>query len=218
MEVNKIYFYHDFKKISYVVWKRILQDLLNYHMIKSDLEWAESMNDKYMQIKTYIDHNGILPDSAKEQSLIDTIDLLKKQIEELKSLNSLSSTSKSRIKQLEEELKKNEDELIFFNKYIKDNICIYKNKVTEQQFFSKRKTALIIQEKMVLNLVDDINFSKTITIKKINTLTKRIKKQIPFDNFDIELLYKYIKQYIDVILTTDDNGYDFLQKNLFLDY
>ncbi len=217
-KTNQPFYYHDFKKISYVVWQRILPDLLNYHSLLSDFEWVDEMDEKYMQIKTYLDHSGILPDEAKEESIKDTIKLLQEQLKEVKSLNSNSDISKARIKELENEIAKNKDELEFFNKYIKNNPCLFKGKANGQQYFSSRKKALIVQEKMVLNLVDELKFSKKMSSKKIKSIEERINRLVDIKNFDLKKLYRYIKPYIDVILTTPDSGYEFLQKNLFLDY
>ena len=215
---NQTFYYHDFKKISYVVWQRILPDLLNYHSLISDFEFVDEMNVKYKQIKTYLDHSGILPDVAKEQSIKDTISLLKDQLKEIKNLNSNSNISKLRIKEIESEIKKNEEELEFFNLCIKNNPCLFKGKANDQQYFSSRKKALIVQEKMIINLVDELNFSKKLSLRKIKAIENRINKLVNINNFDLNKLYRYIKPHIDIILSSSDNGYEFLQKNLFLDY
>lgn len=215
---EKIYFYHDFKKISLVVWKRIIQDVLSYHMIVSDLKWVEQMQDTYKELKLYIDKNGILPNEAKEEALIDTIKMLKDQINQIKDLNANTSISKEKLEALNKELLWNEKEYEFYLRYIKYNRFVYKQKKQGPQFFNKRKTALVIQEKMLLNLLDEISFSKKRAAKKIIQLKSRISAQVGFSSFDLESLYKYINPYIDDILKSDDFAYDFLQKNLFLDY
>ncbi len=217
-QTNTIYFYHDFKKINFITWKRILQDLLDYHMIASDLEWVDNLHDVYIEIKTYMDKNGILPDEAKEQALNDNIDLIKTQIQELEALGNHTKMSQKKIRELTEELTKNQEELDFYNKYIKNNRFVFKKDKKGQQFFNKRKTALEIQEKMILNLYDDISFSKKHTMRKLERIGKRIAEEVQIKDFDIVSLYKYIKPYVNVIMTTPDYGYDFLQKNLFLDY
>lgn len=217
-DCQKINFYHDFKKISLVVWKRILQDLLNYHAIVNDLEWMESLEKEYTELKVYLKYNGLLPDEAKEMSLIETISLIKEQIKELEDLNSNTDISKKRINDLKNDLIKNEDELLFFNTYIKNNRFIYNNNLSSNQMFEKRKKALLIHEKSLINLIDEANYSKRSLLRKKEQLKKRVSNAVVFDSFNFDKLYVYIKPYIDIIISTPDNGYDYLQKNLYLDY
>ncbi len=187
-------------------------------MISIDLDWVNELHDAYIEIKTYIDKNGILPDEAKEQALIDNVHLIKTQIKELEELGNNTKLSQKKILELGEELKKNEDELDFYNKYIKNNRFVFKGDKKGQQFFAKRRTALEIQEKMILNLYDDISFSKKHILRKLDRIAKRIEMEIDFPNFDVISLYKYIKPYVDIIMREEDFGYSFLQKNLYLDY
>ncbi len=186
-------------------------------MISIDLDWVNTLHDTYIEIKTYIEKNGLLPDEAKEQALIENISLIKTQMNEIEALGNQSKISRNKLKELDEELKKNEDELDFYNKYIKHNRFVFKGDKKGQQFFAKRRTALEIQEKMVLNLYDDISFSKKHVLRKLDRIAKRIEMEIDFPNFDVISLYKYIKPYVDIIMSEEDFGYDFLQKNLYLD-
>ena len=77
-------------------------------MIASDLEWVDNLHDVYIEIKTYMDKNGILPDEAKEQALNDNIDLIKTQIQELEALGNHTKMSQKKIRELTEELTKNQ--------------------------------------------------------------------------------------------------------------
>lgn len=212
------FYYHDFKKISFTSWTRILQDLLDYHMISSDLSWVTDLQNMYMEIKIYIEKNGILPDAIKENTLKENIAFLTSQKEELLHLGNQTEMSHTKIASLDKEIQAYQEELDFYEKYIKNNRFVYKKNKSGNQYYDERKQSLKIESHMLQDLLDDISFSEKNTLRKLNNIGERIKQEVGFENFDMVSLYLYTRPYIDIIMHTEDYGYEFLMTNLYSDY
>ncbi len=212
------FYYHDFKKISFLSWTRILQDVIDYHMISADLSWVQDLQQIYQEVKIYIEKNGILPDAIKEATLNENIAFLTAQKEELLSLGNQTSMSHSKIKSLDKEIQNYQEELAFYQKYIKNNRFVYQHNKSGNQYYDKRKKSLHIQSHMLLDLLDDISFSEKNTLRKLDAIAARVKKEVGFENFDMMALYWYTQPYLDLIMHSDDYGYHFLMTNLYSDY
>ena len=71
---------------------------------------------------------------------------------------------------------------------------------------------------MLSDLMDEMDISRKSSIRKINDIIKNTERIVNFPSFDFIKMYEYVCPYMEKIITTPDYGYDFLVKNLYLDY
>ncbi len=158
-------------------------------MISADLSWVQDLQQIYQEVKIYIEKNGILPDAIKEATLKENIAFLTAQREELLSLGNQTAMSHAKIKSLDKEIQNYQEELVFYQKYIKNNRFVYQHNKSGNQYYDKRKKSLHLQSHMLLDLLDDISFSEKNTLRKLDAIAARVKKEVGFENFDMMALY-----------------------------
>lgn len=185
-------------------------------MLNTDIKWIEKTQTTKKQLSLYLKNKGDIPEEIQEENLNNTIKLIQKQIDEIELLEDKKELSIKKVKSLKKELQEAQEELLFHLKYFKKNKYKIFDKVNQD--FKKRKKYLKIQKIMLSDLMDEMDISRKSSIRKINDIIKNTERIVNFPSFDFIKMYEYVCPYMEKIITTPDYGYDFLVKNLYLDY
>lgn len=203
-----------FNSLSFRQWYEIVQYIVNYDIILSNLERLDNLLEKKRQLKVFLDSKGIIP-----QEYLPIIAELNKKYLELTNIQSEISIGylelSDRIKNeklanvLQEELKNqmiNKDNL----KAAKEHVLYFRNPYFidgDNQYFDQRRKALKIEYKNLNYSIRKIKPHVKKYKKKLDLYESQVKKILFTPNFDFDKLFKFVRPFINDIISSNDLYY-----------
>ena len=203
-----------FDSLTFKQWYEIVQYVINYDIILSNLERLENLLEKKLQLKTFLNTRGIIPEEYKiilEQLNAKYEELLRIQSEISLGDFELSDKIKNEkiaIK-LEEELKNqmvNKDNL----KIAKEHVLFFRNPYFingDNQFFEERVKALKKEYRNINYSIKKIKPYVKRYKKKLTLYEDQVKKVIFMSDFQFDKLFKFVRPFITEIISSQDLYY-----------
>ena len=204
-----------FDELSFSQWYKIVQYIVNYDIVLSNLERLDSLIEKREQLKAFLDSHGVIP-AEYHQVLAE---LNNKYQEMLNIQNEISFSDKELSKRISDEklLKTLQDELK--NQVInKENLKLAKKHVlffrnpyflnnSDNQYFDERKKALLIEYKNIKSSIRQIKPHIKKYNKSLNTYEEQVAKALLRPDFDFKQLFNYVRPFIPEIIESQDFYY-----------